>query len=82
MRRQSGRGSSSCSSGMNRLREERRLIDRRPSRRRAVRLANLAQDGKHMLLAGQGSKHRAFRQRLELVRGYFEALDEFVVVSN
>ena len=61
-----------------RLREEGRLTDCGA----APRLANLAQDEKHILLAGQGSEHRAFRQRLELLRGYPEALDKFMVASN
>src|SRR5208282_5475480 len=63
--------------GRSRLREEGRVID--PG---GADLANLAQDKKHILLAGQGSEQRAFRQDLELLSGYLEALDEFAVVSN
>ena len=55
--------------GDGRLREEVRLTDGDAALRRVVRLANLAQDGKHMLLAGQGPKHRAFRQCRELSSG-------------
>ncbi len=68
--------------GDSRLGEEGRLTDLGTARRGAARLANLAQDGKHMLLAGHGSEHRAFRQRRELLRGYIEAIDELVVFSN
>src|ERR1019366_976290 len=67
--------------GPSRLRKERRLSDG-TARRGAARLANLAQDEEQILLAGQGSEQRAFRQRLELLRGYPEAFDEVMVVSN
>ncbi len=44
--------------------------------------ANLAQDEKHILFASQGSKQRAFRQRLKLLRSYMETADEVAVISN
>src|SRR5580700_8668392 len=59
------------------LRKKSRVIDGG-----AACLANLAQDEKHILLAGQRSQQRAFRQRLQFLRGDAQAVDQFAVISN
>src|ERR1700684_3027567 len=62
---------------LGRLGKESSVIDRR-----AGSLANLAQNEKHILLAGQSSQQCAFRQRLELLWGDAESADEVAVVAN
>src|SRR6266404_2424593 len=62
------------------IRSDRLELDSLFGRHRAVRLANLAQNEKQVLLAGQSPQQRAMSERVELLPGYFEPGDELMIL--